>query len=604
MLKKNYLYLAALLILSALALSPALQGGFLFDDLPNIVTNTSIHIKSIDLNSLLYAAYSFEPGGSSRPLSMLSFSINYYFSGLNPFYFKLVNLTIHISTAFFIFILTKEILATQQENTLTTLYLPLLLSVLWAVHPLQVSSVFYTVQRMQLLVSFFSILSLLSYMHARQQQIHNKPSNKYWLLTILFITLGFSSKEDAILIPIYFLALELTILKFQAASNNTSRTLKSLYFVAFIIGLTIFLLYIIPKYWQLDQYSGRNFNSLERLLTQTRVLCMYLAQIIIPLPYFQTFFYDHLLVSTSLINPWSTLVSTTILTALLFSAWKFRKEVPIYSLGVLLYFSGHLITSNIIPLEIAFEHRNHFPIIGILLAGAGLASYLIQKTRPPKLLLIALGFVLLLPFCGTAFYRAAIWSDNLRLAQYSLQINPSSERAWVFLSSTLFENRMLNDNYLSSAIIISEKGTSALPNSVLLASNLVIFKEEAGMATNQDWEQLVFRIETNPVTTQSKGVLWALLSNAERGKYTDQEENIIKIIETFSRKTNFKTIENIRLGAYIHNNTNTPEKAFDFLLKATRNSKKSDPDITNMLFQLEKAGRSDWVRSLENHMRK
>lgn len=371
MFKKNLLLLAAVAALVTLVLSPALHGGFLFDDLPNIITNTNIHIKSIDFNSLTYAAYSFEPGGSSRPLSMLSFSLNYYFSGLNDFHFKITNLAIHISTALFLFILFKKILTSQEESTLTNHYLPLLLSTLWAIHPLQVSSVFYTVQRMQLLVSLFSVLSLISYIHARQNQIQNKPSKKYWLLTILFIALGFSSKEDAVLIPLYFLAIELTILKFNAASNSTKSILKNIYSVVFLLGLAVFVFYIIPRYWQLDTFSGRNFNSLERIMTQSRVLSMYLVQILIPLPYFQKFFYDNFPVSTSLINPWNTLIAVTILTSLLFSAFKFRKKIPIYSLGIFLYFLGHIITSNIIPLELAFEHRNHLPIIGILLAGAG-----------------------------------------------------------------------------------------------------------------------------------------------------------------------------------------------------------------------------------------
>ncbi len=127
MFKKNLLLLAAVAALVTLVLSPALHGGFLFDDLPNIITNTNIHIKSIDFNSLTYAAYSFEPGGSSRPLSMLSFSLNYYFSGLNAFHFKITNLAIHISTALFLFILFKKILTSQEESTLTNHYLPLLL---------------------------------------------------------------------------------------------------------------------------------------------------------------------------------------------------------------------------------------------------------------------------------------------------------------------------------------------------------------------------------------------------------------------------------------------------------------------------------------------
>ena len=51
-----------------------------------------------------------------------------------------------------------------------------------------------------------------------------------------------------------------------------------------------------------------------------------------------------------------------------------RTRWPLFSLGVFLFFAAHLITSNVIGLELAFEHRNHFALIGAVLAVGSLLA--------------------------------------------------------------------------------------------------------------------------------------------------------------------------------------------------------------------------------------
>src|SRR5690606_20760975 len=110
------------------------------------------------------------------------------------------------------------------------------------------------------------------------------------------------------------------------------------------------------------------FSSIERLLTQGRVLCMYLWQALLPLPSHLPFYYDWLQPSRSVLQPWTTLPAWLLLFALLGMAWRLRLRRPLFALGVLLFFCGHFVTSNVIALELAFEHRNHFPLVGIVLA--------------------------------------------------------------------------------------------------------------------------------------------------------------------------------------------------------------------------------------------
>src|SRR5690606_10458044 len=106
------------------------------------------------------------------------------------------------------------------------------LALAWALHPLQVSSVLYIVQRMQTLATFFIAIALWAYVRARMAQIEGRPGRTRLLLTGLAWAGGLGSKEDAVLLPAYLLALELTVFRFQAADLSLSRRLRNGYLLA------------------------------------------------------------------------------------------------------------------------------------------------------------------------------------------------------------------------------------------------------------------------------------------------------------------------------------------------------------------------------------
>lgn len=82
-----------------------LHGQFFFDDLPNIVVAEGVRLETLSSQSLRDAWVSGGYGPSGRPVAQLSFALNFYFSGLNPFDFKLTNLAIHVATGWLIFLL-------------------------------------------------------------------------------------------------------------------------------------------------------------------------------------------------------------------------------------------------------------------------------------------------------------------------------------------------------------------------------------------------------------------------------------------------------------------------------------------------------------------
>ena len=83
-----------LLSLLAMVYWAGLTGGFFFDDSANILKPAGIQVKNISLNALLNVWESGIAGPLGRPISLLSFAANYYFSGFDPYSVSYTHLTL------------------------------------------------------------------------------------------------------------------------------------------------------------------------------------------------------------------------------------------------------------------------------------------------------------------------------------------------------------------------------------------------------------------------------------------------------------------------------------------------------------------------------
>jgi len=113
---RKYLWLSILLGLTFWVYYLGLFGTFFFDDIINIVDNPHIKIDELSFESLSRAAYSGEAGLLGRPISMLSFAMNYHLDGLDPFGFKLANLFVHLFNGFCVFILSRMLLNHHERS--------------------------------------------------------------------------------------------------------------------------------------------------------------------------------------------------------------------------------------------------------------------------------------------------------------------------------------------------------------------------------------------------------------------------------------------------------------------------------------------------------
>jgi len=589
--------------LAMLVFSPGLGGGFVLDDVQTIVDNSFIRVTTLNLESWLEAAASFSAGQGSRPLAMLSFAFDFWRHGsLDAATFKETSVFIHGLTTFALALFFRRLLMLADWAPQRASMVAALLALAWAVHPIQVSAVLYVVQRMQTLATLFLVLALWAYLGLRQAQVEGQRGWPQGILAAVCWLLALASKEDAIMLPIYCLLLEFFILRFKAAEEWRAHSLRRAYLVVLVAGTALFLFWLVPTTWSWEPYHGREFNSMERLLTQARVLALYLGQILWPLPSRFPFNYDTFEVSRDLLQPLSTLPAMVLALGLLAWAWCWRTRRPVFALGIGLFFAGHFVTSNIIGLEMVFEHRNQIPLIGIVLALADLLIASSERWHVNQAALRTTATTLLLTVAICAGYRAYQWGDAIRMAEYHVCIQPDSPRAWLALGGTYFDlagrKNGKGSPYLSKAIEIMETAAdkTAAPSAY---SNIVIYKTIAGTVTQTDWDRLLHRVATAPMTPANVNILWNSITNL-RAKIGLDESQALELIKVISQRSDLSANEQLYIGLFIYNKTSSPDAALDYFLNAAKKRPNDDPTIVGLRRHLTAHGHSDWADAIQS----
>lgn len=499
-----------------------LSGTFVFDDGPNIVHNPSIAINDLSLHTLKQAAFSGFSGPLLRPVSMVSFAVNHYVTGLNPYYFKLTNLVIHLFNGAGIFILTRLLLNFYRKrfepdlpDTYTS-WISLAVASAWLLHPFNLTSVLYIVQRMTSLSAFFSIWGLVIFLWGRTRLYEGKSGVALILLSLLLFTpLATLSKENGALLPVFMLVVEVALFTFHAEKLSARRFLIGFYTLSVVIPAVVALVYFAThSEWWLAGYKTRNFTLPERLMTEARVLWFYLWQVLLPSNAQMGLYHDDIAISRGLFQPISTALSLAGVFALLGLSFAARKKAPIVAFGVWFFLAGHLLESTVWPLEIAHEHRNYLPMYGVVLI---LFFYLLYPLKYINNLRLRQTVAVLLIglFAFNTFARASKWANPYDLFQAEVEHHPNSAIINVEMGE-IYSNIITQDpngieiNY-SSARQHFETALSLDRNDTKSLFGLIMLNAGIGRTAEPAWlQELAHRLEDAPYAAVTSDKLIAL----------------------------------------------------------------------------------------------
>lgn len=428
-------------LLILLAYSNTFTAVWHLDDGPNILANTKIHMQDMDAASLSQAfwANAQDPERLARPISYLSFAFNWYLGADHVLGYHVVNILLHWANAVLLYAIILRLLPfalPESPKNKAWLLLAAFAVLLWALNPIQTQTVTYIVQRMAVLATFFYLAALFFYLLARQAK---KKSGQYggFFLTILCFILAVGSKENAITLPIAILLIEWIFFRSLGRIGKKHIAVAAIFFVFSTIAALI-LTKGDPLAAITLGYEGRNFTLVERVLTEGRIVLWYLSLLFFPAPWRLSLEHDVSL-STSLLQPPSTLLALIFLFSLLcWSIWQHKKH-PLASFAILFFLLNHLVESTIFPLELIFEHRNYLPSLFLFLpltffcaniyARAGISSR--PKARKYCLWAVCL---LIITLVVATFARNRVWQSEQSLWEDSLTKAPGQARPYINLA--------------------------------------------------------------------------------------------------------------------------------------------------------------------------
>ncbi|ALG67070.1 hypothetical protein [Beggiatoa leptomitoformis] len=430
----------SLIIGCALLFLPYLNGILIFDDYANLHT-----LKDFDENNFWLKLGQFITEGAAgelgRPLSLLSFALQYHsWPQVEPF--KYINLMLHLLNGclvFWVLVLLSRFFALTPVRCSLLIFL---VTAIWLLHPIQVSTTLYIVQRMAQLSTLFILVGIIFYLKGRYLLAENRLKLGFFLVTAGVIgggILAAFSKENGVLLVFYIFVLEATLLQ-KLKTPLYWRYWKTLFIdlPCFAVVGYLFLSLGLGKFQA--GYASLGIDVSERLLTQSRVLVDYMGQILLVRPDQYGLAHDDYLPSHGLLTPPITLFTTIFILALFGLACWFRKIYPLFAFSVLWFFAGHVLESSFVPLMLYFEHRNYLPLVGV---GVGMVYglfWLYDRLKQDNLqwIVVTSSIAWLFFMVYLCWIQATIWAAPLYQAGLLAEKHPYSPMAQSHAASVYF----------------------------------------------------------------------------------------------------------------------------------------------------------------------
>lgn len=434
---RSCLLLAAACILIVAIYLPGLTGPLVFDDYVHIIENPAIAIDRIDITNLKTAALYNRNDPLGRPLASLSFALNHYLAGgtINTRPFKITNLFIHLvntGLVYWLSLLLLRQLSTKPRFQYSRLHawLPGLIAATWALHPIQLTTVLYVVQRMTSLSALFVFAGIIVFVHGRLRVQDHRPFG-YILMglgLLAGLTLGLASKENAALLPLFIIVIEYV---FFAGQFQENLRLRRFYMISIFAPCLLAVLWLLSHPgFILETYIVREFSLLQRLLTEPRVLWFYVSLFLVASPSRLSLVHDDIPISTGLFEPWTTIPALLGLILVTIVGLTRVKKQPVVSFAILWFLAGHAMESTVIGLEIAHEHRNYLPTFGATFGIVYGLTRCFERFRTPAIAHILFPFIAA-TLAFSTYTRAHIWKSEESIITHLVRHHPGSARAHI-----------------------------------------------------------------------------------------------------------------------------------------------------------------------------
>ena len=485
-------YVAAVVIVLAglAAYHNSFSAPFVFDDQQSILENSTIRDLR-DIGRVLAADTGNGAAVRGRPLVNLSLALNYALGGMNVHGYHAFNLAVHLLSALLLFGIVRRTLAVSGgaqagpfDQPFDKLRVPseveglrapsssrgctlrdgrgkppplapdaiaLAIALLWAVHPLQTETVICVIQRTELLVAFFYLLTLYLFLRGAASA---RPV-RWQVLTVAACLAGMACKEVMVSAPLLVLLYDRTFVAGSFAEAVRRR--RVLYLALAGTWLLLGFLAVGTSGRGGTVGFGLGVSSWDYALTQCRAIVLYLKLSLWPHPLVVDYGTE---LDRSLVAVWPQALLLVVLVAgTVVALWR---RPALGCMGAW-FFVILAPSSSVLPLtsQTMAEHRMYLPLAAVITLGVlGLHTLLGRRS----MIWVA---TLAVAFGGMTVQRNRDYRSALSLWRDTVEKCPANVRA-----HSNFGKALLEAGFKPLGLAQYREGLRLDPNNALVRFNL------------------------------------------------------------------------------------------------------------------------------------
>ncbi|HEX5386961.1 MAG TPA: hypothetical protein VFW66_09700 [Gemmatimonadales bacterium] len=400
--------------------------GFTYDDVPVIARRDLFH--AIGRWREILAAPWWANHMLYRPLTALTFALDWTAGGGNPHLFHATNIVLHGLTTVLVFVLARRLLGMGPG---------VVAALLFAVHPVHVEAVANVVGRAEILATAFTLIAVLAYQ--TDGALAAGGDHASWhryaatLATIASVPLALGSKESAFALPGLLLLVDW--LDAGAAGEPFADRVRrhSLLWLAVVVAAVGWL---VLRAAVVHDITGREvapglegLGLVDRTLAVLPIVVQYVRLLVLPVHLSADYSPDFVRVVPE-ITP-GAMLGAAVLALAAVIAYRARRRAPVVTFGLAWIAGTLLIVANVlVPTGVLLAERTFYlPSVGAVLIGGWLWQR--ASAAAPAATRVALAAVLVAGVARTVTRNPAWRSNDVLFADIIRTAPGSYQAAWL-----------------------------------------------------------------------------------------------------------------------------------------------------------------------------
>ncbi len=491
---RTLLHVGSAMLVAFLVYANSLGGDFVSDDRKIVLEHP--HIKAVTSWPHIFTSGHFAGKGGYRPITTLSFAVNYLVAGERPMSYHLVNVLLHLLVTAGCYFLARRLTKDTAVAWLTAL--------IFAVHPIHTEAVTWISGRAELLAALFFLVSWLLYYRATDGA---SPERSALIGSLLCFFAGILSKENALVLPAALILGDLRRWQLQSEQNDgvfrwlVGRWKLYAAFPGLIVAsfLVRKLLYTRPFIRALEHLSPvdnpvAHLSIWGRIPTAVKVIGDYFLLLIWPRHLAADYSYNSVPVITSFTDPGFLLGLGSIIGLAVIAVVSFRRRGAMWVAIALGLLAIAPVTNILIPIgTIKAERLLYLPSLGFCLGIALLVVAALRWCCARRLVYgsgVAVVVAALVLLGARTIRRNLDWRADLPLLLSNVTVTPNNYKAWQNIGY-----RWQRDGKIREAVMAYRRALEIMPDSRDAAINVGVALLQAGQATDaiQHYERVLAR---------------------------------------------------------------------------------------------------------------